>query len=252
MLHAAAQHGRRAFREAPARRHLARLHHAGGGEDPQFVGQAPARDQVELGLAVEALLQLRQLPQHAAVGKEAALLEVPAGALLEERALRALEVRLVHRDQVALDLRLAPEQPLALGEQVVDAQVVAQEVRARGLAFDHHRPRRAVRITRALGGEDAGVRRGVRAQAPVVLRPAGGVHAEARDGAGHLVRHRTAAHREQPGGCQFLQSEVFARFHGAARAVRRSRGPSRGASRARRGRAAGSPCGAGAPGSPST
>jgi len=188
MPHAATQHGGRAFREAPARGHLARAHHAGRGQHPQLVGEPPARDQVELGLAVQAFLDLRQLAQHAAVGKQAAAPEVPRGILLEERVALAPQVRLMHRDQVALDLGLAPEEPLAFGEQVVDAQVVAQEVRARGLALDDHRAR-------------------------PVRHPAGGIDAESRDRAGHLVRHGAASHGDEPRGREFLEAQVLARLH---------------------------------------
>ena len=145
---------------------------------------------------MQALLHLRQLPQHAPVGKQAAALEVPRRTLLEERVLVAAQVRLVHRDQVTLDLGLAPEQPFALGDQVVDAQVVAQEVRARGLALDDH---------------------GARA----VRHPARGIDAEPGDGAGNLVGDGTASHGDEPRGREFLESEVFAGFH-AWRAVRRS------------------------------
>jgi len=214
MPDAAAQDRGIALGQAPARGHLAPAHHVRGRQDPQLVGEPPARDQVELGLAVQAFLDLRQLALHAPVGKQAASPEVPACLLLEESIARCAQVRLVHGDQLALDLCLAREQPVALREEVVDAQVVAQEVRARGLAFDDDGLGRAHRGAAALGREHRAVRGGIDAFAPVVLGPAGCVHAKACHGAGHLVRHGPAAHREEPRGRELLEAKVLARLHG--------------------------------------
>ncbi|PHX76689.1 MAG: hypothetical protein CK544_06400 [Planctomycetaceae bacterium] len=104
----------------------------------------------------------------------------------------------MHGNQVRFNLRFARKKSIALREQVINTKPVAHEIGARCLALHHNGAWRTQRVPRAFGSKDIGVRSRVCAEAPVMFRPPRGVHAKARDRAGHFVRHRAASHGDEP------------------------------------------------------
>ncbi|MEI6475757.1 MAG: hypothetical protein WCO75_10220 [Planctomycetota bacterium] len=199
MLHATTQHSGRAFRQAPARRHLARLYNASGRKDPQLIRQSPTCDQIELRLSVHALFKFRELPQYAAIGEQSASAEIPARVFIKQRALGIPEVRLMHGNQVRFDFRLARQKSLALSDQVINAKPVAHEISARCLALHHDGLWRSQCGARTFCLKDVRVCGRIGAEPPVVFGPPSGVNTEASNRAGHFMRHRSAAHGHQPG-----------------------------------------------------
>jgi hypothetical protein len=147
---------------------------------------------------VHALFKFGKLSQHAAIGEQPTSTEIPTGVLFKQRACRVAQVRLMHGNQFRFNLRFARKKSITLRKQVINTKPVAHEISARCLALHHNGAWRTQRVTCAFGGKDVGMRGRVRAEAPVMFRPPGGVHAKACDRAGHFVRHGAASHGDQP------------------------------------------------------